>query len=216
MKRISTLLVALLVSGAALQAQIRYAEEVFSDADIVDTMNVAYGANFNPYINPAMVGGQTQVQPLQCDVYLPSPLVDTVSKRPVIIYIHTGSFLPQSITNSCTGSKEDSAAVRICRKFARHGFVTISASYRLGWLANSIDLDLRRGTNLLAVYYSIQDIKTLVRFLNVTSALGNPLQIDTDNIILLGQGSGGYTSLAYASLDEYDEVTAPAKFQYQG
>jgi hypothetical protein len=216
MKRILTLLVALLVSGAALQAQIRYAEEVFSDADIVDTMNVAYGANFNPYINPAMVGGQTQVQPLQCDVYLPSPLVDTVSKRPVIIYIHTGSFLPQSITNSCTGSKEDSAAVRICRKFARHGFVTISASYRLGWLANSIDLDLRRGTNLLAVYYSIQDIKTLVRFLNVTSALGNPLQIDTDNIILLGQGSGGYTSLAYASLDEYDEVTAPAKFQYQG
>lgn len=217
MRRITTLLLVLMMTGTAvLQAQVRYVDEIFSNADIVDTTDLVYGANFNPYLDPALVGGQTQVQPLQCDVYLPSPLVDTVTKRPVIIYFHTGSFLPPSVTNGCTGTKEDSAAVRICKKFARHGFVAISATYRLGWLANSSNLDLRRGTNLLAVYYSIQDAKTLVRFLNLTNALGNPLNIDTDNIILLGQGSGGYTTLAYASIDNLDEVTTPTKFQYQG
>jgi hypothetical protein len=41
------------------------------------------------------------------------------------------------------------------------GYVSIAASYRLGWLANSTNLDVRRGSNLLAVYYSIQDAKAL-------------------------------------------------------
>lgn len=218
MKKITMLVSGLCMLGmTTLVGQNRYVNEVFADSEIAVVADQVYGANWNPYLNPAMVGGQTQVQPLQFDAYFPAPTVDTVTNRPVVIYFHTGSFLPPSVTNGCTGTRTDSAAVRICRKLARHGFVAISATYRLGWLANSTDLDLRRGTNLLAVYYSIQDAKTLVRYLNLTKiGAGNPWGIDPGKIIMLGQGSGGYTTFAYATIDKYNEVAGLPKFQYQG
>ena len=217
MKRIFTLFLALFAVGAmSVNAQNRYESEVFTDAQIAVQSNVIYGANFNPYVDSALVGGGTQVQPLFCDIYYPDTTADNLKNRPVIIYMHTGSFLPPSVTNSCTGGKGDSAAVAMCRRYARHGFVAISATYRTGWLANSTLLDLRRGTNLLAVYYSIQDMKSLVRFVNATElGLGNPYGVDGDNVILVGQGSGGYIGFAYATIDNLAEVTVPSKFQYQ-
>ncbi len=217
MKRIFTFLLAfLLVGSLGLNAQNRYENEVFTDAQIAVTPSVVYAANFNPYLDSALVGGGTQVQPLTCDIYAPDSASDNMTNRPVIIYLHTGSFLPPSVTGSCTGAKEDSAAVAMCRRYARHGFVAISATYRTGWLANSTQLDLRRGTNLLAVYYSIQDIKSLVRYLNATAiGAGNPHGVDPDNVILVGQGSGGYISFAYGTIDNLAEVTTPTKFQYQ-
>ena len=96
------------------------------------------------------------------------------------------------------------------------GYVSIAASYRLGWLANSTNLDVRRGSNLLAVYYSIQDAKALVRYLNLTQmGAGNPYGINASNTIMVGQGSGGYITFAYATIDKHSEVTAPNKFKYQ-
>ena len=81
------------------------------------------------------------------------------------------------------------------------GCMAIAATYRLGWLANSTNLDLRRGTNLLAVYYSIQDAKSLVRYLNLTQVgAGNPYGINASNTIMVGQGSGGYITFAYATI----------------
>lgn len=217
MKKITSFLTLLLVgTTVVLQAQQRYLDEVFTDSEITVATDQPYGLNFNPYIPPAALDG-TQIQPLMCDVYMPDSTVDNETNRPVVIYLHTGSFLPPIVTNSCTGTKEDSAAVAMCRKFARHGFVAVSATYRVGWLANSTDLDLRRGTNLLAVYYSIQDAKTCVRFLNATKlALGNPYGIDPSKTILVGQGSGGYTTFAFATIDNHAELVTPTKFQYQG
>jgi hypothetical protein len=104
----------------------------------------------------------------------------------------------------------------MCRRFAKMGYVSIAASYRLGWLANSTNLDVRRGSNLLAVYYSIQDAKALVRYLNLTQmGAGNPYGINASNTIMVGQGSGGYITFAYATIDKHSEVTAPNKFKYQ-
>lgn len=115
------------------------------------------------------------------------------------------------------GEKEDSAAVHICKELAKRGYVAASVTYRLGWQPdNTQNLDLRRGSNLLAVYNSVQDAKNAVRFIRASELMGgDPFQIDSDNITLIGQGSGGYITFAYATLDKYSEVTALSKFQYQ-
>jgi hypothetical protein len=150
------------------------------------------------------------------DFYMPSPMVDTVTDRPVVIVWHTGSFIPKGLNGSPLGTKQDSAVVEMCKRFARMGYVSIAASYRLGWLANSTNLDVRRGSNLLAVYYSIQDAKSLVRYLNLTQVgAGNPYGINASNTIMVGQGSGGYITFAYATIDKHSEVVTPNKFQYQ-
>ena len=208
----STFLFSLLIAVSGLSAQSRYLDDVFSRSDIKVTSDVVYGVNFSEYAPPAI--GGPQLLPLFCDVYEPDPAVDTLTDRPVVIYFHTGSFLPKGLV-SPMGEKTDSAAVEVCTRFAQKGYVAISATYRLGWLANSTNLDLRRGTNLLAVYLSIQDAKSAVRFVRKTeNEDGNPFGVDPDDIALVGQGSGGYTVLAYASVDNYPEIANPTKFQY--
>ncbi|GCD77503.1 hypothetical protein JCM31826_09850 [Thermaurantimonas aggregans] len=211
MKKSLRLLLALLVTSYLSEAQVRYLEPVFTDAQISVMSNVNYGINFFAYA-PASIGGP-QLLPLRCDVYMPDTSVDNVTNRPVIVYFHTGSFLPKGLA-SPMGDKTDSAAVEICRRFAKMGYVAISATYRVGWLANSTDLDLRRGTNLLAVYYAIQDAKTMVRFLRASVlGQGNPFKINPNAITLLGQGSGGYITLAYGTLNKYTELQLD-KFKY--
>ncbi len=203
---------ALVMGSVQVNAQTRYKDDVFTSAQITVTKDVTYGINFNEYA-PANVGGP-QLLPLQCDIYQPDPLMDTATSRPVMIYFHTGSFLPKGLV-SPMGNRTDSAAVEICKRFAKKGYVAISATYRVGWLANSTNLDLRRGTNLLAVYKSIQDAKAAVRWVRKTIAVdGNPYKADNDDIFLVGQGSGGYTVLAYATVDKYAEVAGIGKFQY--
>ena len=213
MKKFTLLLCSLLFSVTVV-AQ-RYTTEIFNDNEIIVSSDVNYGVNFNPYIDSALLGG-TNLQPLQADFYMPSPAVDTVTNRPVVIVWHTGSFLPKGVNGSPLGTRQDSAVVEMCHRFAKMGYVSIAASYRLGWLANSTNLDVRRGSNLLAVYYSIQDAKALVRYLNLTQmGAGNPYGINASNTIMVGQGSGGYITFAYATIDKHSEVTAPNKFKYQ-
>jgi hypothetical protein len=101
---------------------------------------------------------------LQADFYMPSPAVDTVTNRPVVIVWHTGSFLPKGINGSPLGTRQDSAVVEMCSRFAKMGYVSIAASYRLGWLANSTNLDVRRGSNLaggLLFYPRCESFSTL-------------------------------------------------------
>ena len=212
MKKITLLICSLMVSVTAV-AQ-RYTTEIFNDNEIIVSSDVNYGVNFNPYVDSAMLGG-TNLQPLQADFYMPSPTADTTTNRPVVIVWHTGSFLPKGLNGSPLGTRQDSAVVEMCRRFAKMGYVSIAASYRLGWLANSTNLDVRRGSNLLAVYYSIQDAKALVRFLNLTGGMNNPFGIDASKTIMVGQGSGGYLTFAYATIDKHSEVAGPSKFKYQ-
>ena len=213
MKKITLLICSLMVSVTAV-AQ-RYTTEIFNDNEIIVSSDVNYGVNFNPYVDSAMLGG-TNLQPLQADFYMPSPTADTTTNRPVVIVWHTGSFLPKGLNGSPLGTRQDSAVVEMCRRVAKMGYVSIAASYRLGWLANSTNLDVRRGSNLLAVYYSIQDAKALVRYLNLTQmGAGNPYGINASNTIMVGQGSGGYLTFAYATIDKHSEVAGPSKFKYQ-
>jgi acetyl esterase/lipase len=159
-------------------------------------------------------GDQTLVklQELRMDVYTP-PAEDDVEERPLIIFIHTGNFLPPLFNGGITGDKVDSAGVNLCRQWARRGFVAANINYRLGWNPTSTDPDVRRGTLLQAVYRALHDTQSAVRFMRNSVDEGNPYGIDPDKIVLFGQGSGGYVAQAYATLDDYfEEIAGLDKF----
>lgn len=205
--------VALAFTSFSAVAQQRYLEEVFTDAQLTVVPDVPYGYNFSQYV-PAAMGGP-MVVPMYADVYMPSLTADQATARPVVILFHTGSFLPKGMA-SPMGDRKDSAVVELAKRFARRGYVAVSASYRLGWLANSTNLDLRRGTNLMAVYNAVQDAKVCVRAVRASKiAQGDPYRIDPTAISLIGAGSGGYITLAYATINNYAEIASPNKFKYQ-
>ncbi len=187
----------LLIVGAS-HAQYRYLNEVFSGVNV--TYNVLYGQNIS------VLTGVPDTVPLLCDIY--EPAGDALPARPVVVYLHTGSFLPILINGTATGSMRDSAVAEMCRQFARRGYVAVSMDYRLGWNPIGATQDIRTGTLLQAVYRAIQDAKTCVRFLRMTAAaMGNPYRIDPNRIMLVGQGSGGYVVLAYITLDKSSEIS---------
>ena len=200
------------VTAESLWAQQRYTDEVFSNSQITTLNNVPYGYNFSQYV-PANLGGP-MVVPMYADIYMPDTVADPVASRPVVILFHTGSFLPRGLA-SPMGDRKDSAVVEIAKRFARRGFIAVSATYRLGWLANSTNLDLRRGTNLMAVYNAVQDAKVCVRAVRASKLVqGDPYRVDPNAISLIGVGSGGYVTLAYATINNLAEVASPAKFKY--
>lgn len=147
-----------------------------------------------------------KVTPIKMDIYEPMQSIDNVTERPVIVYAHTGNFIPPPFNGQPTGRKEDWTAVELCKQWAKRGFVVVAINYRGGWNPISPDANVRRGTLLNAVYRAIHDIKQGVRFLKNDADAGNTYAIDKDNVILYGQGSGGYVALAYATLDKNAEM----------
>jgi hypothetical protein len=200
MKRLLT--ISMLVMSISAYSQ-RYISEIFTDADLTITQGVIYANNYQ------VLTGSPVATDLRMDVYAPSSSVDPLPERPVIVYLHTGSFLPPVINGTPTGSRTDSTAVEMCRQFAKRGYVAISMSYRVGWNPIATDQDVRTGTLLQAVYRSIQDAKSCVRYIYKSALGGNTFGVDTNAIILGGQGSGGYIALAYATLDKTAELSLP-------
>ncbi len=178
----------------------RYLNEVFNAVTV--TPDVKYGRNIS------VLTGTPAASDLKMDVY--EPTGDTAAKRPVIVYLHTGSFLPTPLNGSPTGSRKDSAVVEMCSRFAKRGFVVCAVSYRLGWNPQSSDVNVRTGTLLNAVYRAIIDAKTSVRYMRENFSVGgNTFKIDTSRFVVGGQGSGGYVALAYATLNKASELVLP-------
>lgn len=193
---------------AGLNAQTRYLQQVFDDSQISSKYNEVYGFNTTVLAYPTLIK-----QPLIMDVYQPAS--DTETHRPVVLYLHTGNFLPflnpsdgtPGFNGACGGTTRDSSAVEACRRLAKMGYVALSVDYRLGWnpLAAS-DVDRRYGI-INAAYRGIQDVRSCIRFLKQSVAIGgNPYNIDTTKIVVWGQGTGGYLSLNSVFLDNYAKV----------
>src|SRR5690554_4493918 len=89
----------------------RYSDEIFTNLDI--TTDIQYGTNLN-------YDGTNQ--DLFLDIYQATG--DTQTDRPLIIFIHGGSFV--------FGSKSGLDVVPLTNSFAKKGYVTSSISYRLG------------------------------------------------------------------------------------
>lgn len=175
------------VSTIAIQAQQdcsngRYINEVFPT--ITTTSNIQYGANLD--LNGNNVN-------LLLDVYQPDG--DTETNRPVIIFVHGGSYVG--------GSKIGTDVVPLAKDFAKKGYVTASINYRLG-----IELtgDLEKNASE-AVMRATQDTRAAVRFFRKSvDTEGNPYAIDDTKIFIAGVSAGGFNALHLAYLDEVSEI----------
>ncbi len=200
MKKFLTLALGLL-AFSQLDAQVRYINEVFTDVNV--TTDVVYGSNVT--VLPLLQGAAPAAQPLACDIY--EPAGDTETERPLIIYIHTGNFLPQYLNGSAVGNKNDSTAVELCTRYAKMGYVVASIDYRLGWNPLAATQQERTFQLINAAYRGVQDARTAVRYFRMTAAEQmNPYGIDSNSIGYLGEGTGGYVSYAASTISDYNDI----------
>lgn len=205
MRNFLLLFIALFTGLTTTDAQ-RYLTPQFSE---VNKTSTAYGFNYTVLLVPAT--GRTQRQPLAVDIYTPKG--DTETKRPLVIYFPTGNFLPHPQNGSTSGTITDSTCVDIATKLAKLGYVVAVADYRKGWNPIATTQEPRVNTLINAAYRGVQDARTAVRFFKEKAG---DFGVDTSRICLWGQGTGGYITLATATLDSYNKVftttNPPAKF----
>jgi hypothetical protein len=205
MRKLYTIM-AILLAGvlSTAQAQTRYLNEVFTDVNV--QQDVVYGVNATVLLFPQL--GQAIPQPLAMDIY--SPVGDTETERPLMLYFHTGNFLPHPQNGGTGGTKSDSSAVEICTRFAKMGYVVASCDYRLGWNPVDTSQEGRVYSLINAAYRGVQDCRTAVRYFRKSVAeMSNVYGIDSTRIVAFGQGTGGYITLANAGLDFYEDMLLP-------
>ncbi len=163
----------------------RYDQEIFSSFDL--TADIQYGSNTS--------FDNSGTENLELDVYEPSG--DTETSRPLIIFIHGGTFI--------AGSKEGDDVKPLAEMYARKGYVTSSINYRLGM--NNLFLGPDESDASEAVMRATQDARAAVRFFKKSFAEdNNPYGIDTNHIYLVGSSAGGFTALHLAYLDKESEI----------
>jgi para-nitrobenzyl esterase len=185
MKKFYLTLCAALAIGAAANAQCnggRYANTVFKTATV--TSGVTYGSN-------TTYTGSTQT--LTMDIYQPTG--DTAKARPLIIWVHGGSFLGGSSTDGDVSTLSDSFAVK--------GYVCASINYRLGMAG------IDSAQAILAVIRAVQDLKASVRFFYKDRKTTNTYMIDTNHIYIGGASAGALTALHAAYLKRDCQIVDP-------
>ena len=185
MKKVTLSLITLFAVMFYLKSQTacfggRYANDVFSN--YTQTNAIQFGQN------ATWTGAN---QNLTLDFYEPSG--DTLAARPLIVWVHGGSFL--------TGTSADIDVATLSQRFAKKGFACASINYRLGFFpvdsANAVKAVLR----------AVQDLKAAVRFFYKDRKSGtNTFRVDTNHIFIGGSSAGAITSLHYAYMDSSCEV----------
>jgi predicted outer membrane repeat protein len=147
-------------------------------------------------------GEETEDKNLYMDIYTPES--DTISKRPAIIFVHSGSFL--------MGSRNNEDMVALCDSFAHLGYVTASIDYRLGMGADytislvpsaSATITVNEENAIRTVYRAVQDVNAAVSYLKANAS---SYKIDTSNIFLVGSSSGAIAALQNAYFDKDSEI----------
>lgn len=170
----------------------RYDVEVFPNLDV--STDVEYGSNLN---------NQGNNTPLLVDIY--EPAGDSETSRPLIIFMHGGTFI--------AGAKDEADVKPLAEMFAKKGYVTASISYRLG-MDNLLSISgPSEGDASEAVFRATQDARAAVRYFRKTVAEdGNPYGIDPENIYLVGSSAGGFMALHLAYLT--DEANIPSSIDF--
>jgi hypothetical protein len=182
MKKI-TFLLGCLISGTLLAqspcATGRYATDVFPN--VTTTSDIVFGQN------TSWNGASTT---LKMDVYQPTG--DTETKRPLLIFVHGGSFIG--------GSKTDGDMVTFSQKFAKKGYVCASIDYRLGFFpfdsANAVK----------AVVRATQDLRAAIRYFYKDKQTTDTYKIDTNHIFIGGSSAGAITALHVGYLNNECEI----------
>ena len=195
------MLFAAMILIGSVNAQVRYVDEIFSDVTV--TSDITYAANVT--VITTLQGLPPMALPQNMDVYAPTG--DTETNRPLIIYLHTGNFLPTYVNGGATGDRDDNCAVEICSRFARMGYVVASIDYRLGWNP-LVESTTERATQLIgAAYRGVQDARTAVRYFRMDADVqGNTFGIDPTKVGYFGEGTGGYVSYAASTISSYNDI----------
>lgn len=168
-----TIAVASAPTTPAAAAAVRYVDTMFTSSM---TSDLVYTTSLNSS------GVQ---QDLHLDLY--QPVGDTETERPVVIWVHGGSFM--------TGNKTDMAA--FADGFAQRGYVTATIQYRL---RPQLATD---GTQIVAAMYDAgRDLQAAVRWFRANAATYG---IDPDRITVAGASAGAITAMFATFLPELAE-----------
>lgn len=169
-----------------LSQNVRYLDEVFENVEISE--DVVYGnAPDLPFI--FLFEWITFDIDLDMDIYEPEG--DTLTIRPVILFIHTGAFF--------SGHNELDDVVALSIAAAKRGYVAVSINYRLGLNIISSYSGER------AVHRGVQDASAAIRYIK---EFHEELKIDPDNIFIWGTSAGSFIGLHLSYLDEADRPEA--------
>ena len=151
----------------------RYAYEVFDNYDM-ETVKYATTIPEN--------------SDLFVDIYQPKN--DNVSKRPLVILAHGGSFI--------AGNKSD--MLPFCEYFVKRGFVVASIQYRL------LAAFPTQSAFTAAAFKAVSDMKGAYRFFKSDAANANSYKVDTTKIFVGGLSAGAITALHATYLDTNDNL----------
>ena len=161
-------------------SQTRYLDEVFDE--VTKTEDIIYGnAPDLPFL--FLFEWNTENIDLDMDIY--EPTGDTLTNRPVIIFIHSGAFF--------SGHNEADDVVALSITSAKRGYVAVSMNYRLG-----INI-LSSYSGERAVYRGVQDASAVVRYLR---EFYQDYGIDYENIFIWGTSAGSFIGLHLAFTED--------------
>jgi poly(3-hydroxybutyrate) depolymerase len=154
----------------------------FTDGQISSQLNVNYGN---------AVDWQGNNVALKLDAYYPTLSIDTLPLRPLILMVHGGGLIGGDKINY----------TRVCKEFAKRGFVAITINYRLGLNCNTDTISEEK-----AKYRAQQDINAAFRYVSANASI---LRVDTSWMFIGGGSAGSVASLGvvYISQSEWNTFT---------
>jgi len=186
---IKLLFALLLFNSIVFSQDYRYTNTLFTTT--VKTSNIVYGNA--PFINTVTSFNESSTTDKDLVMDLYTPTGDTETKRPVIIFAHSGGFI--------NGSRNNDDMVDFCIFLAKKGYVTATIDYRKGMylVENNVPL---HGTR--AVYRALQDGRTAVRFLRANAATYG---IDPDKVYFAGSSAGAFIAFHSIYMNDSEKPT---------
>ena len=167
-------------------SQLRYKQEIFSE--VIKTEDVVYGNAPDIPFDGAFEWFTEDID-LTMDIYEGDG--DTLTDRPVIIFMHSGGFF--------TGSHEADDMVALSNSSAKMGYVAVSIAYRLNYNLFST-YSAERG-----IYRGLQDLSAAVRYLREHSS---DYGIDYNNIFIWGSSAGAFSGIHLSYMEEEDRMAS--------
>jgi len=172
LKKIIPLLISLLIISAIAHSQELYKDKIYSD--VKKSTKTFY---------------QKSSESLRMDIF--SPSADTLTKKPVLLYVHGGGF--------SGGSRDEERHLQFCRHFALKGYMGVTMDYTLQRKGKSFGCDCPADEKVDTFLETARDISRAVRYLTDNHS---KLGIDTNRIVLAGSSAGAEAVLHAAYWDE--------------
>ena len=178
MKKLATLLTLTFISALTFsQCDGRYQTEIFSS---VTKTTVNYS---DVYTDNAH----------KMDIYTPDG--DTELNRPIILYMHGGSFYG--------GDKTMTDCIDFCESMAKRGYVTASLNYRL---ADLLSFLTSNETQYETVLKAVSDAKSAIRYFRKDFDNGDAYGIDPNTIFVGGYSAGAVIATHLAYIDSISDL----------